>query len=285
MDIIQYPPTTGSPVLTQNYNHTAYPSWWIGSSKHLNWTPTLSKALDLPEQGKIEKEIFVSRPSAKVSINLSPLGVRAVRASAHINRVSYMPLVTSGIALQAESDPERWFLYTSDIDPGVVDIRTQCVAVEFIYDEKMRRYTLDVLRLTRSGNIQAVEVKSSLESIRRPAYLEKLNIVREILEGLGIEFIVATTNKLIGKNVLAHNIQSLVSHRFVRIEPRTLATCNLLLEGNNKTLGQLLTALGTSPTGRAQLLSLIARKHVYCDISRRLTASTIVRKTIGGSYA
>lgn len=106
MDIVHYPPACGSPRLVSRYDKFGPPPFWVGPTKHINWTRTLPEALSF-ESGVLEREYYVRKPKAKVKINLSPHGVRNVRRSSYINRISYTPCITAKMSLQSESDPQR----------------------------------------------------------------------------------------------------------------------------------------------------------------------------------
>lgn len=278
MDFISYPPTTGSPVLSQKFVYWPYPPWWVGPVRQTCKARTLSEALAM-KSGQVRVEIGLARPRAEVTIDLSSRGLRSVRKGAYLSRISYLPSIKSKLALQAESIPERWVQYFSEIDPGVLDIRTQAALIQ----GPMGKITFDALRLTKSGSIQFVEVKGSERNVGNARYREKLEWAREVCEELGFEFVLAITDGLVGQNVLAHNVRQLIGHRFVELPARALAICNLLLATGRTTIGDLFQKLGGDNHARAQILALIGRGHIYCDFTRKLTSGTIVLR-VGGEH-
>ena len=266
---------------SKKYTYSAPPSAWRGQD-------IVPGVRTLPSFDDAVRGSFVS--SSQSSKNgAGPWGGRVVLSTNgqdirnpvtgrkfHVTGV--YPSRKAGRSVRHESMHELAFIQISEVDPGVVDYRTQYLRFEFLIDGRLRTYIPDAVRLLSSGSIEVIEVKRDVSGLRDPEYKLKIQEAGRICQTLGWRFDVVMGLDLKAGNAFSANVQYVQSRRHTPVSQAEQFHVHELVwqEGGRAPLGKITEALGGGVIGLAKAASLMCRRRLSIDLVAPLVADTCV---------
>lgn len=113
---------------------------------------------------------------------------------------------------------EKLALMICEINPAVVDFRSQHIRFDLTIDGKPRAYFPDIVALMHDGTIAVVEVKKDDRWQSDPDYRFKIDVVRAICADLGWRFEVWTQASMAPSARVRENIAQIQMQRFISID-------------------------------------------------------------------
>ena len=113
---------------------------------------------------------------------------------------------------------EKLALMICEIDPAVVDYRSQHVRFDLVLNGKSHAYFPDVLKLRHDGTVVVVEVKKDGKWQSDPEYRMKIDAVADVCAELGWGFEVWTDSVMAATTRVRENIAQIQMQRFVAID-------------------------------------------------------------------
>lgn len=256
------------------------PLCWSGYNDRLRKGPrTLADALSADKSNGPAYETAIS--TGLVSVDLDDLTFRRpVTGRRQWVTGSYASPKT-GRSNQYECMNEAVFIKHSEVDPGVIDFRSQPAQIRFPLGNRTRIYTPDFMRLLQGGTIEVVEVKSNILALNsNKGYLEKLNRVSEICKKLGWKFSVYYGEEFRASNVFNFNINALYQNLNHTVYPAEISAAIRIIEASGGTAhaADLVSIWGAQQLGIASLLKLIGRGVLVTDLSKKLSIYSLISK-------
>lgn len=113
---------------------------------------------------------------------------------------------------------EKLALMICEIDPAIVDFRSQHIRFDLQIDGMERSYFPDIVTLMHDGTIVVVEVKKDDHWQRDLAYRSKIATVRGVCEDLGWRFEIWTQSSMAPSARVRDNIAQIQMQRFIGID-------------------------------------------------------------------
>lgn len=190
----------------------------------------------------------------------------------------------AGYPIQYEGSNEPFFIVHSDVDIGVLDMKSQPATFRVFIDGEKKSYTPDYMRLVRPGQVEVIEVKSNQKSISGDReLLAKLDAVSSVCAELGWHFRVIYGEDLKSSNIFNYNVFAISNLRMTTIPPGVAANVERIIAAQKGTasLGQVIDAAGGPIVGRAVTCALLCRSCLHFDLKHPLTNDTAVRSANG----
>lgn len=114
---------------------------------------------------------------------------------------------------------EKLALMINEIDPAVVDFRSQHIRFDLLLGGAMRSYFPDIVSLMHDGTIKVIEVKQDTRALADSDYGAKIEAVRSVCSDLGWLFEIWTARDMAPCSRTRDNIRQIQMERFVCIDP------------------------------------------------------------------
>ena len=215
---------------------------------------------------------------AKIEFDLAQ-GTRHVFTGARIWKTSRYPSYKSRRTLQLEGGPEQSLAIESEVDPGIVDYRTQPFSMSFSLSGATKIYTPDFIRLRGDGQIEVIEIKARKEDFLKDGYIDKLNQAGLILNAIGWQFYRIVRSGKPSNSFFDQNINFIQHCRFVEL-PEHLSAHLLMAVATHSTTtltcSNAIKLLGGGLLGRSRLFKSMVCGITTFDISKPLTLQTSI---------
>lgn len=217
-------------------------------------------------------------PSATIVMTPDFTAIRSIVTGRRVMVTGFYNSRKAGRALPYEGMNELALLKCSEVDPRVVDYRSQPFRFEFVIRGLKRVYIADCVRLLADGTVEVIEVKGDARQLAVHGYAEKLQAVLEVCEGLGWRFRTITQKQLFKPAHVFANVNEIQSRRMVRFSQVEAYRAVEALEqvGGEATLGYLVEMLGNTPRDLAITKAMMVQRLIAIDISVPLSASSQV---------
>lgn len=185
-------------------------------------------------------------------------------------------------AMPWEDRAERKFFWLCEADADVVTYLAQPHCLEIhLQDGGSLTYYPDVRRDMADGSVQVRELKSKSFALRKvdPTYDRKLELAQEVYEGLGWDFdLLNEATDIDRPRVRLETAREIQRSSRVDLSPADRFVIIEAIEGAGGTLslGELSTALGGGPAGRAKGLVAVIERIVRIHLDLPLEDGTEV---------
>jgi hypothetical protein len=141
---------------------------------------------------------------------------------------------------------EKLALMICEIEPAVVDFRSQHIRFDLLLDGAPRAYFPDIITLMHDGSIVVVEVKKDGRWQSDVDYRNKIGTVRDLCTDLGWRFEVWTQTRMAPCSRVRDNIAQIQMQRFIGIDEVQSSMVERALEANGGALsvGRIKRTLG-----------------------------------------
>ena len=172
---------------------------------------------------------------------------------------------------------EKLALMINEIDPAVVDFRSQHIRFDLLVDGAARCYFPDILSLMHDGTIAVIEVKKDMRALSAPDYAAKIDEVRAVCSDLGWRFEVWTERDMAPCPRVRDNIRQIQMERFVSIDDvQVLLVRRAFHEhGGRLSVGQIKRVLGGAPGAMGLVAGLMCRGLLGLPLGERISDETI----------
>lgn len=194
----------------------------------------------------------------------------------------------AGRALPWESRAERAFFWHCEADPAVVDYLPQPHKLTIKTDGGPDLvYYPDLRRNMSDGRVEIREIKSAASEryAAEPDYALKLDLAREVYEGLGWHFgVLREEDDILRPAVRLETVWAIQRRRHVRVDARDeFALLGAIArEGGEAPLGVAAEALGGGCLGLAKVAASVVRRIASVPLDRRLDDDTPVTAVATG---
>ncbi len=188
--------------------------------------------------------------------------------------VGFIPSLKAGRLLAWESQLERDFILTTDMDPAVTGLWDQPERIEYRLGKTRHTYTPD-FRVERDGVAEVVEVKPA-HFAARPDTAAVLDTVARVVRARGESFTVVGEEEIRAPAKIANARALFIASRQFPTPGELLECAGAADGGKAATLGSLSACLGYQD--HLQILHLVAHGIVVVDISEPLGPNALVRK-------
>ncbi|MBB5711871.1 TnsA endonuclease N-terminal domain-containing protein [Sphingomonas xinjiangensis] len=164
-----------------------------------------------------------------------------------------------------------------EINPAIVDFRSQHIRFDLLIDGRLQSYVPDVLALMHDGSITVIEVDKGRSKQPEPQYRAKLDIVRDICADLEWRFEIWSERTLAPTRRVRDNIAQIQMQRFISIDSVQILVVSRALRENGGRLavGQIRTLLGCRLGAGDLVRGLMCRGLLELPLDKRIDHKTI----------
>lgn len=171
---------------------------------------------------------------------------------------------------------EKLALMINEIDPAVVDFRSQHLRFDLLLGGAMRSYFPDIVSLMHDGTIRVIEVKKDTRAFEDRAYNAKIEVVGSVCSDLGWLFEIWTARDMAPCSRARDNIRQIQMERFVSIDDVQKLLVQRAFDKNQGCLdvGQIKRLLGGGPGAGSLVSGLMCHGLLVLPLSQRITDDT-----------
>lgn len=213
--------------------------------------------------------------AAGISIRLPVAGEVRVRHLVHRGAprpVTKVPSVTLGRIVQCESVLEADLASILDACPGVTAFAEQAAELRYWHDGNLKWHVPDFVVRTGDG-VEFVEVKFARDLNRE--IRNRTQLLQELLRPYRINYRLVTQSMIRAGCALANAEMLLIRGRAVPSELWVIQTCDAVRRRGAIPLSEFSWSMSGSVEA-AGVARLIIDGHLHVDMSRQITASTLV---------
>jgi hypothetical protein len=172
---------------------------------------------------------------------------------------------------------EKLALMICEIDPAVVDFRSQHIRFDLLAGGAMRTYFPDIVSLMHDGTIAVIEVKKNACWQTDPVYSNKIDTVGGICADLGWDFQVWTQSGMAPSPRVRDNIAQIQMQRFVGIDDvQSQMVARALQSSEGRlTVGEIKCVLGSEGGTGDVVRGLMCRGLLRLPLDEQISDKTI----------
>jgi len=175
---------------------------------------------------------------------------------------------------------EKLALMLCEINPQVVDMRTQHLRFDLLIGDAIHSYVPDIVMLMDDGSLVVVEVKKDDAWKSDEFYAEKIRLAALVCAEVGVEFEVWTDAKMVPTRRVRENVVAIQTARTVEYDEvdRLLVVRALNLNGGRASVKQLKAAIPAHPPHIAEAIirAMMCRRVLVLPLDRPLGDDTTV---------
>lgn len=183
--------------------------------------------------------------------------------------------VKCGYGVPWESRNELHSFWSAEVDSNVLRYRAQPHTLEMVIDGRRHHYTPDRQDWMADGRIEIIEIKDTFDRESDDLYAEKIRRAEAIYVGLGFRFRVIA-RKEIEREPAFRAVQTIQFYRRAQISPQAILHVQRALSLGQRSLGDVVDAIGPTSTATCQAYAMIVRRLLGIDLSNGLSRSSAV---------
>jgi hypothetical protein len=217
-------------------------------------------------------KVRIVAPTDRRAIRTVITGTKAISTAVYISAKNWM-------SFGLEGETEQLGAMRDEVMVGTNRLRVQPFRVELITSAGIIRHIPDAARQLSDGRWQIVDYKREWWQFRTAEGERQTLLGRMAADALGADY-VRTVKEGLGSSTFTDNVQLVQLYRFVNASPRHRHIAAARLEQEAPIpLGRLADALDSARVnGFALVCSLMVRRQLEIDLSRKITRDSLVIK-------